>query len=125
MILDESEYFEYLFNHFRGFLLVEIKKIYDDIEKGFFREKFQIYLNCESKIKLASMVDFIDSFEEKGEIKSKVEAKSEKDKEDEKNENEKIRELVFRCIKNILKISDKANTETLVQKLLDKEILRK
>jgi hypothetical protein len=83
-------------------LLREIKTIYDKVP-GFFKEKFQMYLNSDS-IVLLEVINFLDEFEG--------------------NSDDDIRMDVFNCIKKLLKISDKENTISFVNKLMDKEILK-
>lgn len=42
-------------------LLQNIKGIYDKVLQGFFKEKFQIYLNSD-KIVLSEIISFLDEF---------------------------------------------------------------
>ncbi len=50
--MDEDEYFLTLFGSCRDLILTSIKEHYDSIEPGFFRERFQIFLESK-KVKLS------------------------------------------------------------------------
>jgi hypothetical protein len=43
-IWDETQYFKFIFENFSGYLLKNVKDLYDNVLPGFFQEKFQIFL---------------------------------------------------------------------------------
>lgn len=99
LVMNEDVYFNMLFNECRSEILNSVKYHYDSIEDGFFRERFQIFL--ESKlVNLQNIIKFIDFFDG--------------------SEADDVRIDVFNCIKKLLKITDFENTREFIEKSLDK-----
>jgi hypothetical protein len=82
--------------------LTSIKEHYDSIEDGFFRERFQIFLESQEVV-LSEIIKFIDFFDGSG--------------------ADDVRVDVFNCIKKLLKITDYENTRDFIEKSLEKEVL--
>lgn len=61
IIKSEEKYFDFLFRNIRERILKEVKDIYDNIEVGFFRERFQMFLES-SLISPDDIIEFMDSF---------------------------------------------------------------
>jgi len=55
----EPEYFDFLFRNIRNKILTEVKDIYDTIAVGFFRERFQLFLQS-SLITPDDIISFLD-----------------------------------------------------------------
>lgn len=72
------------------------------IEDGFFRERFQIFLESQ-EVELSEIIKFIDFFDGSG--------------------ADDVRVDVFNCIKKLLKITDYENTRDFIEKSLEKEVL--
>jgi hypothetical protein len=103
IIKSEEKYFDFLFRNIRDRILKEVKDIYDNIEVGFFRERFQMFLES-SLISPDDIIEFMDSFTED------VTA-------------DEIRIDVFNAIKRLLRLSDKPNTRNYINKIMDREVL--
>jgi hypothetical protein len=80
-----------------------VKDIYDNIEVGFFRERFQMFLES-PLIFPDDIIEFMDSFTEE------VQA-------------DDIRIDVFSAIKRLLRLSDKVNAKNYINKCMDREVL--
>ena len=103
MVWSELKYCDFLFRNIRSQILTEVKDIYDNIEVGFFRERFQMFLQSEL-ISPDDIIEFLDSFGDE------VVA-------------DDIRIDVFSAIKRLLRLSDKTNTKTYINKCMDREVL--
>jgi hypothetical protein len=103
VVMKEDEYFDFLFRNIRNKILKEVKDIYDTIESGFFRERFQLFLKY-NLLKPDDIINFLDEFTE--EIQA-----------------DDIRIDVFATIKRLLKLADKINTKCYIEKSMDKEVL--
>lgn len=101
LIMKEDKYFQYLFHGFRPLILKSIKDAYDKMAIGFFRERFQYYLNSHLA-DLKVLINFMDDFNE--------------------NKADEIRLDAFKTIKRLLKLSDYSNTKRFNDKTLDKSI---
>ena len=103
VVYKEPEYFDFLFKNARQTVLTEVKEIYDSIEVGFFKERFQLFLES-PLLEPSDIIDFLDEFSDE------VVA-------------DDIRIEVFCTIKRLLRLSDKQNTKQYIEKSMDKEVL--
>ena len=59
IVKTEPEYFQEIFYHIRDKILTEVKGIYDDIEPGFFRERFELFLKSK-EVTAKEIISFLD-----------------------------------------------------------------